>query len=108
MRQRLTRIAGLISVDRFPRAELDRLTNRTSLPGVDPTEVRVLREYIRRHGAEYDELRFNVRVGDGAELVGDYTDKFRADWRTRTKMRLDCVGWTAPSSTTLIEAKVNG
>lgn len=93
-------------MDVFPRSELDRLVNRTRLPGVDPTEVRVLREWIRREGAQYDELRFNVRVGEGTKLEGDYTDKFKADWLQRTRMRLDCVGYVAPRWSTLVEAKV--
>jgi hypothetical protein len=93
-------------MDAFPRSELARLINRSRLPGVDPTEVRVLREWIRREGHRYDELRFNVRVGEGVELQGDYTEKFKADWQQRTRMRLDCVGYNAPRSSTLVEAKV--
>jgi len=90
----------------YPRQELERLVNRDTLPGIDPTEVRVLREWIRREGAKYDELRFHVRVGEGVALVGDYTEKFKADWIDRTKMRLDLVAWNPPHFATLIEAKV--
>lgn len=90
----------------FPREQLDRLVDRTSLPGIDPTELRVTREWIRREGSQYDELRFNVRVGDGVALVGDYTEKFKADWLERTRLRLDLVAWTAPASATLVESKV--
>lgn len=93
-------------MDTFTRAELPRLVNATKYPGVDPTEVRVLREWIRREGDRYDELRFNVRVGAGVQLAGDFTEKFKADWERRTKMRLDCVGFNPPHVVTLVEAKV--
>jgi hypothetical protein len=92
-------------MDVFPRAELERVITRSSLPGINPEERRVLQEYLRRHGAEFEELRFNVRVGLGIRLEGDYTDKFRFDWEERTKMRPDCVGWSPPKLATLIEAK---
>lgn len=90
----------------YPRVELPRLINRTTLPGVDDREVRVLREWIRRFGEQYDELRFNVRVGAGVQLAGDYPQQFKIDWMNRTKMRLDCVAWNAGDAVTLIEAKV--
>ncbi|MCA1834353.1 MAG: hypothetical protein LC750_16785 [Actinobacteria bacterium] len=93
-------------MDVFPRDELFRLVNRASLPGVSPEEVRALREWIRRQGDQYDELRFNVRVGVGVTLEGDYTDKFKGDWFERTRMRPDLVGFRRPSTATLVEGKV--
>jgi len=93
-------------MDTFPRAELNRLTDRTGYPGINQEEWRSLREYIRRHGTEYDELRFNVRIGIGITLQGDYTEKFVKDWEERTKMRPDCIGFVYPNVATIIEAKV--
>lgn len=93
-------------MDAFTRAELETLIARSTLPGVDPTEVRVLREFLRRQGSNYSEYRFNVRVGEGVQLEGAYSEKFREDWARRTKMRLDLVCFSPPNFSTLIEAKV--
>lgn len=90
----------------FTRDELPRLVDRSQLPGIDAGEVRGVREFIRREGAKYDQLRFEVRVGAGVELIGDYDEKFKADWRERTKMRLDLVCWNPPNQYTLVEAKL--
>lgn len=92
-------------MDVFTRNELDRLTSRDTLPGVDVNEVRCLREWIRREGSKYDELRFNVRVGRGVTLEGDFAEKFKADWERRTRMRLDLLGWNPPTDATIVEAK---
>lgn len=89
----------------FTRDELPRLVDRSQLPGIDAGELRAVREFIRREGSKYEQLRFEVRVGVGVELQGDYTEKFRADWRERTKMRLDLVCWNPPNQYTIVEAK---
>jgi len=93
-------------MDVFKREELYRLTDRVSLPGINPEEVPATREWIRRYGAQYDELRFNVRVGIGTKLEGAYSEKFKTDWYERTRMKPDLVAFTAPDQSTLIEAKV--
>jgi len=93
-------------MDTFTREELERVVSRSSLPGIDPTELRVVQEFLRRHGAEFREYRFNVRVGEGVTLAGDYGEKFIEDWRRRTQMRLDLVCWNPPNLATLVEAKV--
>jgi hypothetical protein len=92
-------------VQTFTRDDLPRLVDRSTLPSIDVGEVRALREFIRREGHNYDELRFEVRVGAGVELQGDYTEKFKADWRERTKMRLDLVCYNPPNQYTIVEAK---
>lgn len=90
----------------FPREQLEDLIRRDALPGIDATEVRVVREFLRRYGANYREYRFNVRVGEGTKLVGDYTEKFAAYWERVTQMRMDLVCWNPPNQATLVEAKV--
>jgi hypothetical protein len=93
-------------MDVFTRGELYRLVNRTTLPGINPEEVRGLREWIRRNGEQYDELRFNVRVGIGHTLQGDYTEKFKADWYERGRPKPDLIAVRLPSTITIVEAKV--
>jgi hypothetical protein len=90
----------------FPREQLEDLIRRDGLPGIDATEVRVIREFLRRYGANYREYRFNVRVGEGTKLVGDYPEKFAAYWERVTQMRMDLVCWNPPNQATLVEAKV--
>jgi hypothetical protein len=93
-------------VKTYTRDDLPRLVNATRLPGIDAGELRAVREWIRREGTKYDELRFEVRVGAGVELQGDYAEKFRDDWRERTKMRLDLVAYNPPNQYTIVEAKL--
>lgn len=93
-------------MDVFKREELYRLTDRATLPGISQEEVPALREWIRREGAKYDELRFNVRVGIGIRLEGTFAEKFRDDWEQRTRMKPDLVAWSAPNFVTIVEAKV--
>lgn len=93
-------------MDVFTRGELARLINRATLPGIAPEEVRAVREWIRRNGENYLELRFNVRVGIGHVLEGDYTEKFKADWYERGRPKPDLIAVDAPTTHTILEAKV--
>lgn len=93
-------------MDEYTRDQLDAIVARSFLPGVDADETRAVREFLRREGANFDRYRFNVRVGEGVELRGDYTDKFKADWARRTSMRLDLVCLRDPNAATIVEGKV--
>lgn len=93
-------------MDVFTRSELYRLVDRVSLPGINPDEVPVTREWIRRYGRDYDEIRFNVRVGVGIRLEGPYPQKLKDDWFERTRLKPDWIAWTAPRFATIGEAKV--
>lgn len=93
-------------MDVFPRAELYRLVSRVSYPGVDANEHRSIRQWIRREGIKYEELRFNVRVGAGVKLEGGSADKFNRYWEQITRMRLDLLAWNPPNEATIVEAKV--
>lgn len=93
-------------MDVFRRDELDRLTSRSTFPGIDANEARAIREWIRREGHKYEELRFNVRVGVGVELEGGSADKFNRWWKQITRMRLDLLAWNPPNEATILEAKV--
>ena len=88
-------------------SDRERLASMTNYPGVTPEESRVLRQYIRRHGAEYDEFRFMVRVGEGVTLGEDFSPEVRRSWEAITKARPDTVAFKAPDRHTLIEAKVS-
>jgi len=93
-------------MDVFTRDELYRLTDRVTLPGINPEEVPVTREWIRRYGSQFDELRFNVRVGTGIRLQGAYDDVFIENWYQRTRLKPDLIAFTFPRFATIVEAKV--
>ena len=87
-------------------SDRERLAGMAVYPGVTPEESRVLRQFIKRHGAEYDEFRFMVRIGDGVVLGEEYSPEVRRSWEAITKARPDTVAFKAPDLHTLIEAKV--
>lgn len=86
--------------------DLEQLARLDTYPGVSMEETRPLREFFRRHAAEnFNEVRFNVRVGVG-ESAGDEPDQAkRRAIEQGTRMRMDAVGWKAPSTATLLESK---
>jgi len=82
-----------------------RLLRTVVFPGMNEAESRVLRQYIARHGAEHDEFRFNVRIGEGTKLGADASPEVTRAWEQLTKARPDTVGFKAPDRATLIEVK---
>lgn len=82
-----------------------RLSVMANFPGMIPAESRLLRQFIRRHGDEYDEFRFNVRLGEGVQLGEDFEAGVRKAWEAITKARPDTVGFKYPNRATLIEVK---
>ncbi len=89
----------------MPPANLDELLATRNYPGMIPAESQFLRAFIAMHGAEFDELRFNERLGEGVILENPASEKDRLDWQRRTKARPDCIGWNAPQHATIIEVK---
>lgn len=87
-------------------SDRERLLRTVVYPGMDPEESRVLRAFIRKHGAEYDEFRFNVRVGPGDQIGEEFDAAVRRSIEAVTKARPDTVAWTAPNRATIIEVKV--
>jgi len=88
-----------------PPANLAELLDTRVYPGMIETESRILRAFIRAHGAGYDELRFNERLGEGVILQNPASEKDRRDWERRTKARPDVIAWLAPNVATIVEVK---
>jgi hypothetical protein len=86
-------------------SDRDRLLRLENYPGMIPEESRVLRQFIHRHGALFDEFRFNVRIGEGVELGADFDEKLRRAWTQWTKARPDTIGFKHPNDATIIEVK---
>lgn len=88
-----------------PPPNLPELLEARVYPGMIEPESRILRAFLTKHGAEYDELRFGVRVGPGVVLGEHVPEKDRRDWERRTKARPDCVAIIRPDRATVIEVK---
>lgn len=88
-----------------PPSNLAELLDTRNYPGMIPDESRILRAFLAKHGAEYDEIRFNERLGQGVILQNPASEKDRVDWERRTKARPDAIAWHAPNEATIIEAK---
>lgn len=74
-------------------------------PGMDAAESRVLRQFIKRRGAEFVEWRFMVRIGEGSDAGAVVDESTRKAWRALTKARTDVVAMRSPTDATIIEAK---
>jgi hypothetical protein len=92
------------NVFRMPE-DLPGLVALENFPGMIPIESRPLRAFLQRHGASFNEVRFNVRLGEGVKLTDDHEPALQKAWELLTKMRVDAMGWNDPNVATLIEAK---
>lgn len=88
-----------------PPANLAELLNTRIFPAMTAPESRLVRAYLQRHGAEWDEASVTTRVGPGVILPPHITDqKARADWEQRTRARPDLVLRSGPRAA-IVEAK---
>lgn len=88
-----------------PPPNLQELLETVNYPGMIPEESRVLRSWIAKHGASFDELRFNERLGPGVQLGDHVPEKDRKDWERRTKARPDMIAVRHPLDAVIVEAK---
>jgi len=89
-----------------PPPNLADLLETRVYPAMDEPESRVLRAWMAKHGAEYDELLFDNRIGPGVILPDHVPEKDRRDWERRTKARPDCIAIVKPDRALIIEVKV--
>lgn len=87
--------------------DLDQLGWLTTYPGMIAAETRPLRAFIQQYFRDFDEIRFDVRVGPGEPAPDDADDALRRAIEQGTRMRLDAVAFKRPNVATLIEAKVD-
>ena len=88
-----------------PPPNLADLLETKIFPGMSLRESRILRAWIANHGAEWDVLDVEPRLGAGVLLPPHYDDKFRADWLQRTRARPDLIAKRAPNRALIVEAK---
>ena len=78
---------------------------RTVYPGMIESESRVLRQFVLHHGSEYDELRFNVRIGEGVDARSFVSVDAARAYEQLTKARPDTIAFRHPDQATIVEAK---
>lgn len=88
-----------------PPPNLADLLETRIYPGMTEPESRILREWVRHHGAAWDTLDVEARLGAGVLLPPHYSEKERADWLKRTKARPDLVATRAPNLVAIVESK---
>lgn len=85
--------------------DLDQLGWLAVYPGLIAAETRPMRAFIRTYHRDFDEIRFDVRVGPGESAPDDADDSLRRAIEQGTRMRMDAVAFKRPNVATLIEAK---
>jgi len=88
-----------------PPPDLERLLVQLQYPAMTWVESRITEAWLRAHGAEYDAIDFNVRLGEGQQLGEEYSPETRRMAQLVTQLRADLVARRA-SEVTLIEVKV--
>lgn len=88
-----------------PPPDLADLLARRIFPGMSQRETRILKSWMSAHGAEWDSLDVEGRLGAGKLLAPHYSEKERRDWERRTRARPDCICRRAPNRALIIEAK---
>jgi len=88
----------------MPPPNLDLLLTRRQYEQVNKIESAIARAWLVAHGAEYDAVEFNVRLGAGQQLGPEFSDATRAAAQASTQKRADIVV-TRAGQTTIIEIK---
>lgn len=88
-----------------PPANLEMLLLQIQFPGMPAPESDVAKLWLQRHGAEYDTIEFNVRLGDGAEPPAGLDASIERMTRLVTQKRADVIA-TRDGRATIIEAKI--
>lgn len=68
-------------------------------------ETNLWREWLKRHGHQYDKFDYDVHVGKGTPAPKEYNEKVRKGWERLTQKRIDVIVWQN-GAPTLIEVKL--
>jgi hypothetical protein len=88
-----------------PPPNLDVLLQQMQFPGMPMPESDVFREWLVRHGREYDRIEFQVRLGDGIPPDPRLNQTFAEQAVMMTQKRADAIAWQNTQAT-IIEAKI--
>lgn len=89
----------------MPPANLAQLFMQIQYPGMTWVESEITRAWLHRHGAEYDSIEFNYRLGDGVDVGQEYTPEIQRMATLLTQKRADILARVA-DEVDLIEVKV--
>jgi hypothetical protein len=88
-----------------PPVNLTRLLDQIQYPGMTYVESEITRAWLKTHGAEYESIDFNVRLGEGVQLAGEWDDSTRRAATMLSQKRADIVALRA-GVVTIVEVKV--
>lgn len=78
----------------FDRNDLALLILKRFYPEKTDRESGVIRDYLLRHGAEFDRFAFSVRVGQGQPPDPTHLAGVQASTVRSTRKRIDMLAWT--------------
>lgn len=87
------------------QATLQQLITATQYPAMTAVESTIARQWIMAHGAEYDSIEFNCRVGNSVELGPEFDDTTRRQAMLLSQKRIDVLARLG-SEVTIVEVKV--
>jgi hypothetical protein len=85
-------------------SQVQALLNQSSYTQMTVRESALVREWLTRHAADYDEIEFNVRLGDGVTLPFEADQSIQRQARLSTQRRADIIA-TNPNHATIVELK---
>jgi len=88
-----------------PPINLGLLLSQIQLPGLTYVESDIAKAWLNAHGAEYDHIWFNPRLGEGTDPGEEYTDEIRRMSILITQKRADIVARIG-DQVDIIEVKV--
>jgi len=89
----------------MPPLNLGQLLVQIQYPGMTWVESQIAKAWINRHGAEYDAIDFNVRIGEGVDPGEEYTAEVRRMATLLSQKRADITARVGDLHT-LIEVKI--
>jgi hypothetical protein len=89
----------------MPPANLGVLLQQIQFPGMTFVESEIARAWLNRRGADYDEISFNVRLGEGVDPGEEYPEEIRRMATLLTQKRADIVARSG-ALVDLVEVKV--
>lgn len=89
----------------MPIPNLGLLLEKPHLPGMTPEESAIAKAWLAAHASEYDSAEFNVRLGEGMQLEGEWDASARRFAALATAKRADIIVRQG-SAVTIVEVKV--
>ena len=88
-----------------PPPNLDILLQQLQYPAMTWVESRITQAWLEEHGAAYDRIEFNIRLGRGISLGEGFGQETQRMAELVTQKRADIVAYS-PDQVTIIEVKV--